>query len=92
MDSNIAQPALGPRLEENGRLLTAREVAELLAVPESWVREATRDGRLPHLTLGRYRRYSRQAIATWLEQQQAGPPVRGRRSKADLHPDPHSSL
>jgi excisionase family DNA binding protein len=55
------------------RLLTAADVAELLAVPESWVREATRAGRLPHLALGRYRRYSREAIEAWLEQQQAGP-------------------
>jgi excisionase family DNA binding protein len=86
-----SQPELRPRLKENGRLLTAREVAELLAVPESWVREATRAGRLPHLTLGRYRRYSRRAIDAWLAQQQAGP-VRGRQSKADLHSDPHSSL
>ena len=44
------------------RLLQAREVAELLAVPESWVREATRDGRLPYVALGRYRRYEREAI------------------------------
>ncbi len=29
------------------RLLTASEVAEFLAVKESWVREATRDGRSP---------------------------------------------
>ena len=43
----------------NDRLLTAKEVAELLAVPESWVREATREGRIPHLKLGRYRRYQR---------------------------------
>ena len=55
------------------RLLTAAELAELLSVPESWVREATRAGRLPHLALGRYRRYSRPAIETWLEKQQAGP-------------------
>ena len=55
------------------RLLTAAELAELLAVPESWVREATRAGRLPHLALGRYRRYSRPAIEAWLEKQQAGP-------------------
>jgi excisionase family DNA binding protein len=55
------------------RLLTASEVAELLALPESWVREATREGRLPHLSLGRYRRYSRQAIEAWLTDQQAGP-------------------
>jgi excisionase family DNA binding protein len=55
------------------RLLTAAEVAELLALPESWVREATREGRLPHLALGRYRRYSRSAIEAWLEEQQSGP-------------------
>ena len=55
------------------RLLTAAEVAELLAVPESWVREATRAGRLPHLPLGRYRRYSLPAIEAWLAEQQAGP-------------------
>jgi excisionase family DNA binding protein len=53
----------------NERLLIAREVAELLAVPESWVREATREGRLPHLTLGRYRRYERSAIESWLAEQ-----------------------
>jgi excisionase family DNA binding protein len=55
------------------RLLTAKEVAVLLAVPESWVREATRDGRLPHLQLGRYRRYQPAAIHTWLHAQQSGP-------------------
>jgi excisionase family DNA binding protein len=55
------------------RLLTAAEVAELLAVPVSWVREGTRAGRLPHLALGRYRRYSRPAIEAWLEDQRAGP-------------------
>jgi excisionase family DNA binding protein len=68
-------PRLGPRLEENGRLLTARQVADLFAVPESWVREATRDGRLPHLRLGRYRRYQRRTIEAWLLNQQAGPAV-----------------
>lgn len=60
------------------RLLTAGEVAELLNVPETWVREATREGRLPYLALGRYRRYSRTAIQTWLDEQQHGPrPERG---------------
>jgi excisionase family DNA binding protein len=55
------------------RLLTAGEVAELLAVPESWVREATREGRLPYLALGRYRRYSREQIEAWLSGQRGGP-------------------
>jgi len=57
----------------NERLLTAGEVAELLNVPESWVREATREQRLPYLALGRYRRYSRKAIESWLTDQTAGP-------------------
>jgi excisionase family DNA binding protein len=54
------------------RLLTAAEVAAFLSVKESWVREATRDGRLPHLRLGRYRRYRRSDIEGWLDDQQSG--------------------
>jgi hypothetical protein len=37
------------------------------------VREATREGRLPYLALGRYRRYSRAAIESWLAGQRGGP-------------------
>jgi excisionase family DNA binding protein len=62
------------------RLLTAGEVAELLAVPESWVREATREGRIPYLALGRYRRYEHAAIEEWLREKRGGPglPARAR--------------
>jgi excisionase family DNA binding protein len=60
----------------NEPLLTAAEVAELLSVPVSWVREATRDNRLPHLRLGRYRRYHATTIQAWLRDQQVGPPSR----------------
>ena len=49
------------------RLLTAQEVAALLSVPVSWIREHTRNGRLPHIPLGRYKRYRREAILEWLE-------------------------
>jgi excisionase family DNA binding protein len=59
-------------------LLTAKQVALRLAVPESWVREATREGRIPHLTLGRYRRYQPEAIDAWLADQQAGPTTSSR--------------
>ena len=58
------------------RLLTAPEVADLLNVPESWVREATRNNQLPHLKLGRYRRYNAAAIHAWLADQHAGPRTR----------------
>ncbi len=47
------------------------EVAELLAVPVSWVREATRANH--HLCLGRYRRYELAAIEAWLADQRSGP-------------------
>jgi excisionase family DNA binding protein len=54
------------------RLLTDVEVAELLAVPASWVGREARANRIPHLRLGRYRRFEREAVHAWLEQQQAG--------------------
>ena len=50
------------------RLLDAREVADWLGVPVSWVREATRSGALPCVELGRYRRYVRADVETWLEE------------------------
>jgi len=54
------------------RLLTAQEVAEILQVRLSWVREATRQGRLPHITLGRYRRYRREDIDAYTCDQRRG--------------------
>jgi len=54
------------------RLLSAVEVAELLAVPVTWVRERTRAGRLPHVRLGRYVRYERNEVLAWLSQQTSG--------------------
>ena len=64
------------------RLMTAGEVAEMLAVPESWVREHTRSGQIPHLELGRYKRYRREAVLAWLETQEAGGAAWGRHRPA----------
>jgi excisionase family DNA binding protein len=61
-------------------LLTAKEVAELLGVPTSWVYEQSRCGRIPTVTLGRYRRYRREAIEEWLAQLESSP--RGARAYA----------
>jgi excisionase family DNA binding protein len=49
------------------RLLDAREVADWLGVPVSWVRESTRSGAMPCVELGRYRRYMRSDVEEWLE-------------------------
>ena len=58
------------------RLLDAREVAERLNVPVSWVRESTRSGAMPHLRLGRYVRYELGEVETWLEGcKQPGRPI-----------------
>ncbi len=54
------------------RLLEAREVAELLAVPVSWVRQATRDGHVPHVQLGRYVRYDAAEVLAWVDSLRAG--------------------
>jgi excisionase family DNA binding protein len=39
-------------------LLTAEQVANRLSLPQSWIEEATRQGRLPCHKFGRYKRYS----------------------------------
>lgn len=49
------------------RLLTAEEAAEFLNVPPGWVREQTRAGHVPHVSLGRYRRYRESDLLAWLE-------------------------
>ena len=53
-------------------LMTAGDVAELLGVPTSWVYEQSRRGRIPTVTLGRYRRYRREAIEQWVEELEVG--------------------
>jgi excisionase family DNA binding protein len=61
--------ALHPVAPED-RLLEAKEIAELLSVPESWVRRETRAGRLPHISLGKYRRYDWPEVEAWLKTKQ----------------------
>jgi excisionase family DNA binding protein len=64
----------------NERLLTANEVGKLLSVPTSWVREHTRNGHLPHVELGRYRRYRLEKVLAYVEEQEAdGTPWRKHR-------------
>jgi excisionase family DNA binding protein len=64
------------------RLLDAREVAEWLGVPVSWVRESTRSGAMPCVELGRYRRYVRADVEDWLERcKQPGRPIGLRRAQ-----------
>jgi excisionase family DNA binding protein len=48
------------------RLLTAGEVAEQLGVRPQWVWAQARAGQIPHVRLGRYRRFRESAIEDWV--------------------------
>jgi excisionase family DNA binding protein len=58
------------------RLRTAAEVAELLSVPKSWVYAEARAGRIPHIRVGRYRRFSLEAVEAWARAHEQGPASR----------------
>jgi excisionase family DNA binding protein len=53
-------------------LLTAEQVAARLGVLPSWVSKAARADRIPHIRVGRYRRFRWQEIEAWLEGQRRG--------------------
>ena len=55
------------------RLLSADEVATRLGVQPSWVSKAARANRIPHVRVGRYRRFRWSDIEAWLEERRAGP-------------------
>jgi excisionase family DNA binding protein len=59
------------RPDPDDPLMTAGEVALLLRVTTAWVYAQTRAERIPHVTLGRYRRYRRSAVLLWLEDLEA---------------------
>ena len=50
-----------------GRLVDAKEIAALLGVPTSWIREHTRQGEIPHVPLGRYVRYREADVLAWVD-------------------------
>jgi excisionase family DNA binding protein len=64
--------AATPKGQAPSRLLTIKQVAELLQVPESWVYGRTRvryHGRLPGVRIGKYWRFRESDIIAWLESQ-----------------------
>jgi excisionase family DNA binding protein len=56
-----------------GILWDAKEVAKRLQVPTSWVYRAARDGVLPSVVCGRYRRFDPRDLDRWIEEQKSGP-------------------
>jgi excisionase family DNA binding protein len=74
--SSFASDAECAQLGANGKgvwkdqiLLTVEELAEILRAPESWI--YSHQDQLPTVRLGRYVRFKRSEIASFLEQQKA---------------------
>ena len=57
----------------DNHLLHAEDVARILGVPRTWVYAETRAGRIPHVTVGRYRRYRLEAVEEWIAEHERGP-------------------
>jgi len=57
----------------SAELLTADEVAERLRVPRSWVYRAAREGDLPSVRCGRYRRFDEGDVEQWISRQKGTP-------------------
>lgn len=53
-------------------LLDATDAAELLSVRPSWIYEAVRAGRLPHLKIGRHIRFLRSDLESWVMTRRVG--------------------
>ena len=53
------------------RLLTAEEIADRLGMKTQWVWAQARAGRIPHVRLGRYRRFRESAVEAWLRNLEA---------------------
>jgi excisionase family DNA binding protein len=66
------------------RLLTAEEIAERLGMKTEWVWAQARAGRIPHIRLGRYRRFRESAVEAWLSDLETG----GRSPAANAPPRP----
>jgi excisionase family DNA binding protein len=70
----VSTSAAGLHATPEPLLIDAAAAGELLGLPESWIRRAAREGRIPHVKLGRYRRFNPAALEAWSRAQSA--PVR----------------
>src|SRR3954451_20347004 len=65
------QLEMAPRVGLNEPLLRPAEAAALLSVRTSWIYDAVRAGRLPHLRVGRRIRFTRGDLERWVSAQRA---------------------
>jgi excisionase family DNA binding protein len=61
----------GCSFRSGSRLLTVADVAARLGVFKDWVWAQAGSGRIPHVRLGRYRRFREEALDEWLRRLEA---------------------
>lgn len=57
-----------PLVVDVDELLTAEQVALILGVPKDYVYRLSREGRIPTVFVGRYRRFRREDVRRWIEE------------------------
>ncbi len=59
---------------ERKKLLTVKELAEMLNVPVSWIYQRTRFGQdaIPHVKFGKYVRFDSDAVIAFFEKREKG--------------------
>jgi excisionase family DNA binding protein len=63
-------------------LVDAKDAAELLSVPHTWLLAEARRDRVPHVRLGRYVRFDPDELEHWWRGRMRGPTMDGRKSGA----------
>jgi excisionase family DNA binding protein len=53
-------------MDRADQLLLPSEAAKQLRVPESWLYLAAREGRFPHVRIGRYVRFRQEDVTEWI--------------------------
>jgi Helix-turn-helix domain len=68
-----------PSVIDPADILTPKELAARLRVKPTWLYERARRGEaLPHFKMGRYHRYSWQAVCAWLQSVHVAGPAKSR--------------
>ena len=76
--ARLATPAREPQPAADTALLDAKAMAERLQVPESWLRESARRGRVPCVYVGRYMRFDPECVRRALDAKGEGVILTGR--------------
>ena len=76
---------------QSGALIDAQAAAQLLGVPSTWILAEARSNRIPHVRLGRYVRFRREALLAWVLERERGPLASRSRPTSAVAPSARSA-